>query len=340
MPRGRKKKVHDTFAENPQPFLLPETEFDYVDKAVERVKIAWGFHHMMNPDGKPMLMAFSGGKDSICLFFVCKKAAEELGVPMEQMFHVQYNVTNVDPPELYRFIRDVMKKQYPFIEIHHPKKTMWQLIVEKHLPPLRATRYCCAELKEVSSIKGGYTLTGVRHAESPKRANREFIEIRGKNRKDAVYLGDNVEDEREIRYCMQTESYICNPIIDWSDEDVWRFIRRGGVSVLFPVRQGMASPRLYRLSSRWRSQPKKRLRGISELQEAIHTDIPEDAGCHQIRGGGYTPRTKVLLPFRMGRTCLTGGHGTLPSRRNIRMYSERPTYLMDSRRNNDRTEGT
>ena len=242
MPRGRKKRVHDTFTENPQPFLLPETEFDYVDKAVERVKIAWGFHHMMNPDGKPMLMAFSGGKDSICLFFICKKASEELGIPMEQMFHVQYNVTNVDPPELYRFIRDVMKKQYPFIEIHHPKKTMWQLIVEKHLPPLRATRYCCAELKEISHVKGGYTLTGVRHAESPKRANRESIEIRGKNRKDAVYLGDNVEDEREIRYCMQTESYICNPIIDWSDEDVWRFIRRGGIRIVpCTTKDGIAS---------------------------------------------------------------------------------------------------
>lgn len=229
MPRGRRKKEIFTVKDvNPQMSLMPEHDFDYVKTAVERVKIAWGFHHMMNPDGKPMLMAFSGGKDSICLFFICKKAAEELGVPMEQMFHVQYNVTNVDPPELYRFIRDVMKKQYPFIEIHHPKKTMWQLIVEKHLPPLRSSRYCCAELKEVSSIKGGYTLTGVRHAESPKRANRESIEIRGKNRKDAVYLGDNVEDEREIRYCMQTESYICNPIIDWSDEDVWRFIRRGG----------------------------------------------------------------------------------------------------------------
>lgn len=102
--------------------LFPEHEWDYVDRAVERVKIAWGFHHMMNPNGEKMLLAFSGGKDSICLFFVCKQAAEELGVPMETMFHVQYNITNVDPPELVRFIRDVMKKEYPFIELHHPKK--------------------------------------------------------------------------------------------------------------------------------------------------------------------------------------------------------------------------
>ena len=78
--------------------LFPEHEWDYVDKAVERVKLAWGFHHMMNPNGEKMLLAFSGGKDSICLFFVCKQAAEELEVPMDTMFHVQYNITCVDPP--------------------------------------------------------------------------------------------------------------------------------------------------------------------------------------------------------------------------------------------------
>ena len=58
-----------------------------------------------------------------------------------------------------------------------------------------------------------------------RRAGRDSFEIIGKSRKEAVYLGDNISDEREMRYCMQTESYMCNPIIDWSDDDVWHFIR-------------------------------------------------------------------------------------------------------------------
>lgn len=135
--------------------LFPEHEWDYVDRAIERVKNAWNFHHMMNPNGEKMLLAFSGGKDSICLFFVCKRASEELGIPMEEMFHVQYNITNVDPPELVRFIRDVMKRDYPFIEMHHPKKTMWQLIATKKIPPTRIARYCCSNLKEISRVRGG-----------------------------------------------------------------------------------------------------------------------------------------------------------------------------------------
>lgn len=229
MARGRQRKIRYTPQdENPQLSLMPEHDFDYVDVAVERVKVAWTFHHHMNPDGKPMLLAFSGGKDSVCLFFVCKKASEELGIPMEEMFHVQYNVTCVDPPELIYFIRDVMKRQYPFIVIRHPKKTMWKLIVEKMLPPTQKVRYCCQELKESANVRGGYTLTGVRRAESMKRARRQAFEALGNKASrfgaDHILLNDN-EDRRETEFCMQKNTYVCNPIIDWSDEQVWQFIR-------------------------------------------------------------------------------------------------------------------
>lgn len=202
--------------------LFPEHEWDYVDKAVDRVKLAWLSHHHMNPDGKPMLLAFSGGKDSICLFFVCKRASEELGIPMEKMFHVQYNITTVDPPELVYFIRD-LKKDYPFIELHHPKKTMWQLIEENGILPTMGTRYCCRVLKETSHVKGGFTLTGVRKSESPKRSGRTSFEIHDK--KEIILLNDNDFDRREKEFCMQKNAHICNPIIDWSEDDVWHFIR-------------------------------------------------------------------------------------------------------------------
>ena len=208
--------------------MFPELDWKYVEVSVERVKLAWLLNNQI--EGKKMILAFSGGKDSICLFFVCKQASEELGVPMEDMFDVQYNITTVDPPELVQFVRQ-MKKDYPFIQMIHPKKTMWQMIVEKHLPPLRAMRYCCAELKETNAVKGGYTLTGVRRAESAKRAERGAFEKKGKNlaesvRTDEVFLSnDNTEDRRESEFCQRKATHFCNPIIDWSDEDVWHFIK-------------------------------------------------------------------------------------------------------------------
>ena len=38
------------------------------------------------------------------------------------------------------------------------------------------------------------------------------------------YEADNDEDRRELEHCIPKRKYICNPIVDWSDELVWRFI--------------------------------------------------------------------------------------------------------------------
>lgn len=207
--------------------LFPEHEWDFVDIAVERVKTAWRFHSHMNPDGKPMEMCFSGGKDSTALFFVCKRASEELGIPMGDMFKVKYNVTNIDPPEVVQFVRK-MKESYPFIEFIHPKKTFWQLIVENRMPPTRQRRYCCKLIKESTNLKGGYTFTGVRRAESTARSARRGFETSEVLKKDRILFNDNGDDRRETEYCMQQNAYICNPIIDWTEENVWNFIRSNG----------------------------------------------------------------------------------------------------------------
>lgn len=208
--------------------LFPELDWEFVDVAVERVKLAWQFHQHMNLDGTPMHLAFSGGKDSICLFFVCKRASEELGLPMEQMFSIEYNVAGIDPPELVYFIRD-FKKTYPFIKLNFPRKTMWQLIVDNKKPPTRMARYCCAKLKESATLKNGYNLTGVRRAESVKRSGKRGFKVRSSSKKSVILLNDNGDERNVNEYCMQKKAYICNPIIDWSEDDVWAFIRHNNL---------------------------------------------------------------------------------------------------------------
>ena len=39
---------------------------------------------------------------------------------------------------------------------------------------------------------------------------------------------DNDENRRLVEYCYRTTSTIVNPIIDWSDIDVWQFLRYYG----------------------------------------------------------------------------------------------------------------
>lgn len=134
-------------------------------------------------------LAFSGGKDSVVL----KHLAESAGVK----FEAHYSVTTVDHPELVRFIREYHKDVIQDL----PKKTMSQLIIENGIPPTRLARYCCRELKEVYG-RGRIILTGIRHAESSRRSKRKQVES-----------------------CYRSEGTIfVNPIIDWTDEDVWQYI--------------------------------------------------------------------------------------------------------------------
>lgn len=113
----------------------------------------------------------SGGKDSSVLKHIAIKAHEKYGVP----FSIQHNHTTVDAPETVYFVRDEKRKyEAAGIEykILYPRRTMWQLIVDRVTPPTRLMRYCCADLKEYSG-HGEKLVTGVRKAESKNRKDNQ-----------------------------------------------------------------------------------------------------------------------------------------------------------------------
>lgn len=134
--------------------------------------------------------AFSGGKDSIVLLDLVRKSGVK---------HIaQYNLTTVDPPELVYFIR----KHYPEVKVKRPERSMWQLFVDKMMPPTRKVRYCCEVLKEGGG-DGMIMLTGIRWAESSRRSKRRMVE--------------SCNRHKHKRYL--------HPIIDWDEGDVWEYIR-------------------------------------------------------------------------------------------------------------------
>ena len=193
---------------SPSNYLFGTSE--YTDKAIERVKQAYDFSQRLNL-GK-LYVCFSGGKDSVALYGVCKLAFVDSLLDCCE-FH--YNVTGIDHPELVYFI----KKYFPFVQRDMYNKSMWQLILEKKMPPTRLARYCCAKLKEHGG-EGRFCLTGVRWAESSRRANN-----RGEFESDGKILNaDNSDDRRLLEHCIPKRKHICNPIVDWTDEMVWRFI--------------------------------------------------------------------------------------------------------------------
>jgi phosphoadenosine phosphosulfate reductase len=161
---------------------------DKVQVSIDRIKC------FEPPEG--YYVAFSGGKDSVVILDLVKRSGVK--------FDAHYNITGIDPPELFYFIRD----QHPEVQRHRPEMTMWNLIVKKRLPPTRRVRYCCEYLKE----RGGgdrCVLTGVRWAESTRRKN---------NRK-----------MNEVCFKDSRKTYL-HPIIDWSDIDVWDYIHENNIS--------------------------------------------------------------------------------------------------------------
>lgn len=152
-----------------------------VDIAIERLKT------FEPPEG--YYLAFSGGKDSQCIYELAKMSGVK--------FDAHFNFTTVDPPELLKFI----KENYPEVIWERPEKSMWELIENKHMPPTRVVRYCCAYLKERGNTNR-LVVTGVRREESNRRRNRGIVDM-----------------------CPRTRQRHINPIVDWIEKDVWEFIR-------------------------------------------------------------------------------------------------------------------
>lgn len=178
-------------------------------------------------------LCYSGGKDSD----VIRILADLAGVKHENV----HNLTTVDAPETVQYI-----KSLPDVRIDYPKTTMWKLIEEKMMPPTRTMRYCCEVLKEHGG-EGKVKITGVRWDESAKRAeSADVVKIIGKSKttqKEADEIGaeyrvskqggvllstDNDKSRRTVELCYRTRSTTVNPIVDWSDRDVWEFLHHYG----------------------------------------------------------------------------------------------------------------
>lgn len=189
-------------------------KIDKVQQAIDRYKA-------FEPrDG--YYLAYSGGKDSV----VINRLAEMAGVK----FDAHYSITSVDPPELVRFIKNT-----PNVSMDFPRysdgsvATMWNLIPRKKMLPTRLVRYCCAYLKETGG-KGRVVVTGVRWAESARRKNDKDLVNIGNSKNTAIrFSDDNTEARREVEQCYRWKKTMLNPIIDWTDEDVWEFIRTENV---------------------------------------------------------------------------------------------------------------
>lgn len=177
-----------------------KTSIETIQKAAKLAK---------NYTGKPLVVAFSGGKDSQTVYHLTEAAGVD--------FEAVYSATTIDPPEVVRFIRE----HYPSVRFHVPTMSFWQLVEKTRMLPNRRMRYCCSVLKEATH-QGRVTLTGVRREESAKRAKRQILDINKKPRQfDEFERSEKIDVQ-----CFGNgkEKISVNPILDWTETDVWQYL--------------------------------------------------------------------------------------------------------------------
>lgn len=148
------------------------------------------------PQDGPIEVSYSGGKDSDVILELVRMA----GIPYEAI----YKNTTIDPPGTIKHCKD------NGVTIIQPKQTFFQLI-ERKGTPTRFSRFCCEVLKEYKVYDRA--IQGIRREESTKRAQNykepEMCRTYPKGGKARIYL----------------------PILEWTLEDVARFIEERGIKL-------------------------------------------------------------------------------------------------------------
>lgn len=137
--------------------------------------------------------AGSGGKDS--------EVVEDLALVARVKVDWHYCFSPIDPPEIHQFLR----QYHPNTQWDYHARGFWKMVHRKGLPR-RLSRWCCEVIKEAGG-EGRVVIVGNRRQEgSSRRRHQKCFEKHTK--KDIVFV---------------------RPIIDWSVEEVWEYIRQNNL---------------------------------------------------------------------------------------------------------------
>jgi phosphoadenosine phosphosulfate reductase len=145
-------------------------------------------------------VSFSGGKDSLVALHLAMRAGIKRAV---------FSDTTIESQKVLEYVKEVELLLGIKIDIIRPRKTFWELAYLLGPPSVR-NRWCCPTIKFQQLNEYAkkndilYYVTGLRRSESHIRKNYQRI--------DKNPMLPNVIQ--------------LNPIIDWSEKDVWDYINK------------------------------------------------------------------------------------------------------------------
>jgi len=165
-------------------------------------------------------VSFSGGKDSVVVSYLVRKALGSNGI-----LHIFANTT-LENPDTLNFVEDFANNERIFLLKAEPQQSFLKL-VDKALLPSRIHRWCCTALKiapiekllrQILEPRAKILMfDGIRHEESSRRKKYESVELKSK-----IAL-----------------QIIARPILKWSTLEEWIYILSNQIPINDSYKYGM-----------------------------------------------------------------------------------------------------
>lgn len=178
------------------------------------------FGRLCEKMGYTPVLGFSGGKDSQ----VCYHLARRAGITFKAVFNHSF-----ESAVTLAFIR----QYYPDVVWRREVKQGFLENIQKNhkgMLPTVERAYCCQDYKHNPKFVDKASIVGVRGQESAKRAKRKTVEFKNKTLLKKNKIVYDYFEERCVGSGAAHEIQL-KPIIDWTDENVWDYIKKYNIPV-------------------------------------------------------------------------------------------------------------
>ncbi len=184
----------------------------------EAIKRIQKFAKIADLMGYEIGVGFSGGKDSLVVYDLCKRA----GIDCKFFFNHA-----LEDKKTLQYIREY----FPDVIWRREASGFFKSLQVKKVLPTVSIAWCCETYKHPPKNTDDAVILGVRASESLKRKDRKVFETKNKTfRKRNKATFDEYFEDR-CQGVGSPNKISLKPIVDWNEKDVWEYIQKYNLSI-------------------------------------------------------------------------------------------------------------